>query len=318
MEGYSINSLQSRNTVEVDASSGESPNDDRLTFTESLNSTIINYEWKNGRRYHDYGSGSYKYPNDEREQERLDMVHFATYLLLDERLFLAPFRPERKRVLDVGTAAGRWAIEMGEHYPEADVTGIDLSPIQPRWTPPNVKFIVEDVEEDWIEGEVYDFIHCRYMMGAIRDWPRLIEKFYRHLKPGGWVEFKDATIEVYSEDDTVQPDYAITEMLRALSEASTRLGVSLEYVPHVTTWMAEAGFQNIDRHVAKMPIGTWPKDKRLKLVGALMAAHYVQGVEAFTFVLLREIMDWPQADIEALNARVRAVAQRKSIHAMND
>ena len=37
---------------------------------------------------------------------------------------------------------------VGDEYPEAEVTGIDLSPMQPNWVPPNVKFMVDDAEAD--------------------------------------------------------------------------------------------------------------------------------------------------------------------------
>ncbi|CAI6091046.1 unnamed protein product [Clonostachys chloroleuca] len=40
-------------------------------------------------------------------------------------------------------------------------TEIDLSPIQPRWIPLNVKFIVDDIETDWAGPIQDDDIHCR-------------------------------------------------------------------------------------------------------------------------------------------------------------
>ncbi|OAX78739.1 hypothetical protein ACJ72_06949, partial [Emergomyces africanus] len=55
----------------------------------------------------------YKFPNDEREQDRLNLVHHAIYYLCDEKLFLAPFEPHGKRILDTGTGTGKWPIEMG-------------------------------------------------------------------------------------------------------------------------------------------------------------------------------------------------------------
>jgi hypothetical protein len=38
--------------------------------TTSLSSTIFDYEYENGRRYHGYKAGAYAIPNDETEQER--------------------------------------------------------------------------------------------------------------------------------------------------------------------------------------------------------------------------------------------------------
>lgn len=54
------------------------------------------------------------------------------------------------------------SLTVGDKYPSAKVTGLDLSPIQPVWVPPNVEFVVEDVEEDqWIHGNDFDYIHFR-------------------------------------------------------------------------------------------------------------------------------------------------------------
>lgn len=39
---------------------------------------------------------------------------------------------------------------------------LDLSPIQPKWVAPNVKFEIDDLEKDWTFKENYfDFIHSR-------------------------------------------------------------------------------------------------------------------------------------------------------------
>lgn len=65
---------------------------------------------------------------------------------MDGRIYLAPFdrqNPPRK-VLDIATGTGTWAVDFGDEYPEAIVIGTDLSPIQPAFVPPNVSFFVED------------------------------------------------------------------------------------------------------------------------------------------------------------------------------
>jgi hypothetical protein len=35
---------------------------------------------------------------------------------------------------------------VGDQFPAANILGVDLSPIQPEWVPPNVRFMVDDVE----------------------------------------------------------------------------------------------------------------------------------------------------------------------------
>jgi len=91
-------------------------------------------------------TSAYHFPNDPTENERTEEQYEIIKMVMDGRLHLAPFtqaQPPRK-VLDIATGTGNWAVEMGDRYPEADIIGTDLSPIQPGFVPPNVRFFVED------------------------------------------------------------------------------------------------------------------------------------------------------------------------------
>ncbi|PWI64956.1 hypothetical protein PCL_08407 [Purpureocillium lilacinum] len=267
--------------VEVDKDEEDSTYGDEVSSSStSLRSSIMKYEWKNGRRYHSYRSGTYNFPNDDREQDRLDMIHHVYYRALNDRLFLAPIEPNGLRVLDIGTGPGLWPIDLADLYPGATIFGNDLSPIQPTLVPPNVKFIVDDVELDWVESTKYDYIHCRYMAGSVKDWPRLIRQIYENLKPGG-----------------------------------NRIGRTLDPAPSFKHWVNEAGFINVEEQRFKLPVGSWLKDPRLKETGAFLA---VKVVDAFTAVLFRDILGWSQEEVEVSNALVRAAAKRKQVHPIFD
>jgi hypothetical protein len=72
---------------------------------------------------------------------------------------------------------------VGDEYPSAQILGIDLSPIQPVWVPPNVKFMVDDAELDWLEAEnFYDFVHGRHITPAIKNFPALIERAFKYSR----------------------------------------------------------------------------------------------------------------------------------------
>ena len=101
-------------------------------YTASLTSSIERYPMENGRRYHAYKDGSYVMPNDESELDRLDLTHNMIKITMGMKLHIAPIE-KPKKILDIGTGTGIWAIEMADEYPDAEIIGTDLSATQPTW-----------------------------------------------------------------------------------------------------------------------------------------------------------------------------------------
>lgn len=63
-----------------------------------------------------------------------DLQHALFLRTFNDNLgFAPPNNPNAdvKNVLDIGTGTGIWAIDFADEHPEAQVTGVDLSPIQP-------------------------------------------------------------------------------------------------------------------------------------------------------------------------------------------
>lgn len=84
--------------------------DTRSSASSSLASSIRNYAFENGRRYHKFREGRYNFPNDDPEQEREDMKH-AMLKMLCQTLHFAPLGDLPQEILDIGTGTGIWAIE---------------------------------------------------------------------------------------------------------------------------------------------------------------------------------------------------------------
>ncbi|KAL6234719.1 hypothetical protein BDW75DRAFT_230912 [Aspergillus navahoensis] len=82
-----------------------------LVDTQSLTASVTEYPIENGRTYHKYHEGSYIFPNDEREMDRLDMQHHLCKMLTGGRLFFAPIINPRN-IVDIGTGSGIWPIEL--------------------------------------------------------------------------------------------------------------------------------------------------------------------------------------------------------------
>lgn len=148
--------------------------------TISIGSSILKYRKENGRTYHAYKDGIYLRPNDSLETDRLDLQHHLFTLTFDGKLFICPVAEKKRihRVLDVGTGTGIWAIDFADEHPEAEVLGVDLSPIQPQFVPPNVEFEVDNSEDTWTFSYKFDFIYSRAMEGTFADWPRFFQQCF--------------------------------------------------------------------------------------------------------------------------------------------
>ena len=78
---------------------------DERSYTTSIASSITDYKYEHGRRYHAYQEGRYLLPNDENEQNRMDLQYHAMRLAFEDKPFFAPVN-NPKRVLDAGTGTG--------------------------------------------------------------------------------------------------------------------------------------------------------------------------------------------------------------------
>jgi SAM-dependent methyltransferase len=199
-------------------------------------------------------------PNDEIEQDRLDLHHHIYRLILGGPLYRAPIGKDPQRILDFGTGTGIWAIDIADEFPSAHVIGTDLSPIQPSFVPPNCNFYVDDVESDWAyrEDEKFDFIHGRSMAGGIGDWPNLLRQIYANLKPGGWLEMQEYQAMIGSEDKTEDDPLGmrnypnIQHWVDLVCEGSIMFKKTLHVAKEMKEWMTVAGFEDVKEEVYKV------------------------------------------------------------------
>lgn len=286
---------------------------DEQSFTTSLTSSVTAYKFQHGRRFHAYKEGTYRFPNDEAEQDRLDMFHEICKLLAGDTLALAPFKKDGT-ILDLGTGTGIWAIEAGDTWPDSQVLGNDLSPIQPRWTPPNVKFEIDDVEADWAFAEAFDYVHSRYMTASIANWPRYVNQAFKFTKPGGWAEFQDFDVLPRSDDGSLKEGNQVLKLQTLAAEACEKMGRTGRPGPKLKGLMQEAGYKNITERIFKLPIGMWPQNKRLKQIGALMMVNYMEALEAMTFAMFTSVLGWTIEEVQVFLVGVRNDIRRKDVH----
>jgi SAM-dependent methyltransferase len=285
------------------------------SYISSIASDIRRGIVENGRVYPNYGKNMYGMPMDEQELDRNDFQHHKWLLLLGGKLFLAPISDSVQRILDLGTGTGIWAIGMADRYPSAQVTGVDIAPIQPSWTPPNCAFELDDVEEDWsFRKESFDFIYAREFLTAIRDWNKLIRQSYEHLKPGGWLELSATIPDIRTDDDSIPKDSAYVEAGRIFFEMATKMGTPLEAPRSWKEQVERNGFVDVNEVVYKLPMGPWPKDKRLKEIGAVERMMLLEGFEAYMLRGYTQVLGGDPNTLAVILAQARRELSDPRIH----
>jgi SAM-dependent methyltransferase len=146
--------------------------------------------------------------------------------------------------------------DFADQYPSAEVIGVDISPSQPQWIPPNLKFEIDDVTQPWTYApNSFDYIHMRWLVGAIPDWYALFREVFQTLKPGGIFESKESSCMIQADDGTVPYGSALDQWGRVFVEAGNKFGRSFRvYEDDIQVKAMEAaGF--VDLKVTNLKVG---------------------------------------------------------------
>ncbi|KAG6162981.1 hypothetical protein E4U51_006053 [Claviceps purpurea] len=274
--------------------------------TASLASSMLEYRKIHGRTYHsDRFTTNYILPNDEQHLESEDLCHHYVTVLLDGRLFLAPLEKEKIHMNS----------EFADRFPNASVIGTDLSPCQPQWVPPNVRFEVDDASLEWTWNENhFDFIHIRFILGGIQDWKALFKEAYRCCAPGGWVQSLEIDLDFRSDDGSTELEPFLAEygnLFREGGKITNRPFFLQEIQPQA---FDEAGFvdKKIVRH--KVPFGPWAKDPKLAEAGRFLQAAMENDLQGYTQMVWHNVLQRPADEYPVWLANLRKAMRNHKVH----
>ncbi|KAB8264050.1 S-adenosyl-L-methionine-dependent methyltransferase [Aspergillus pseudonomiae] len=257
--------------------------DSDSTYNDSLGSESYrtSVTLSNGRRYYAYREGKYTLPNNEEEQDQMDLFHHIYSLILDGEIHVAPIK-NAQRVLDIGTGTGIWAVDFADQYAFSEVIGNDLSPIQPKWVPPNCQFEIDDLNQNGQLG------------GSIHDFPRPCRQAFSHLCPGEYFEIQSFTVDIFSDDSSIEKAPYTKQVVSLFQEASARFGKPMN---NLDTWpaaMKESGFTDV--------------------VCKIVKASSIHSVPAYTNILLSRVLGWDKTEIDILNMHVLRESKNLEVH----
>ena len=200
-------------------------------------SSLINHS------YHGYKNAPYIFPDDEKELERLQIIHDCMYRFLGGNIIIPissnsdlignlTFNIKMLIIVDIGTGSGLWAIDMADDYPNTRIIGTDISPIQPNDIPPNCEFRLENLLEGlYLHNGTVDLLHSRLIYHIkfslmirwlavgipTNRWQSYLREIHRVLKPGigrlQMIEFDRGGVgHLYSENNSLPEDSSLSKV----------------------------------------------------------------------------------------------------------
>ncbi|KAL5326129.1 hypothetical protein ACEPPN_007267 [Leptodophora sp. 'Broadleaf-Isolate-01'] len=262
------------------------------------------------------GDAKYYLPNDEMEQDRLDLQHHLFLLTLSGELYNAPIKDipgGLHNVLDIATGTGIWAIEFAHQFPSANVIGTDLSPIQPDLAPPNCHFEVDDAEDPWLFPYQFDYIHGRALATCFKSHLPVFRSAFAYTKPGGYFELQDCIVPFRCIDDSIKGT-ALERWVELIMAGTAKLGKDWTRVKRYREMMVEAGFEDVVERKYEWPVGTWARGERMKMLGLWYREDLLAGLQGFTVAVLTRALGMGREEVEVLLVGVREDIRSNKIH----
>ncbi|KAK0240070.1 S-adenosyl-L-methionine-dependent methyltransferase [Armillaria nabsnona] len=267
---------------------------------------------------------SYLLPSDRDEVQRSEYHHRMLKFVFGGQNYVGPVREvlqfgQQRRVLDLGTGGGLWAIEMADEFPRAEVIGIDLAPIQPRDVPPNCTFELCDLDQQSIPypDGYFDLIHARSMFMGIHNYPRLLREISRLLRPGGLVILIEPnltpTIDPSSPSSSQHDASGWFTFWETYHTCLRRQRIDPTVPQRMADMLFATGtFDNIAKREGNIPVGSWPRDPVILTVGQLQWMDYELLLPALRPFFLT--VGLPETKVRSLIADAQHDLYHPSVH----
>ncbi|KAJ7109433.1 S-adenosyl-L-methionine-dependent methyltransferase [Mycena epipterygia] len=231
---------------------------------------------------------TYLLPVDADEIKRSSLLHRLIQFVFNGRIYVGPVKEtlqfgEYRKVLDLGTGQGVWAVELCDLFSWVRVTGVDVVPIQFTEVPERCQFEIWDINtyDMPYDNGAFDLIHARFVHIGIRDYPRFLGEVARLLRPGGLViliepdlrQFANGRPEIeYTFGSGPRGWFTLWETYRS---CLLLLGIDVTVPQRFEKLLEDTEvFESIVIHEGVIPVGFYPTDSRVLTVGQLQWMAY--------------------------------------------
>lgn len=108
-----------------------------------------------------------------------------------------------KKIVDIGCGTGAMTYLLAKMYPDARVIGVDFSAIPDsrydqleniEYVQADILVLMRDGQDPRFKPGSFDYVFQRLLAFGVTDWSRYISDVTGLLKPGGWLEVQEPSV----------------------------------------------------------------------------------------------------------------------------
>ncbi len=110
---------------------------------------------------------------------------------------------------------------------------------------------------------------------------------------------------LHSDDGTLPNDSAFQKLADCIKSSSEMYGTPSDDPLRWKGWFEARGLEMVTETVLKVPSNPWPKDQRLKLVGAFEMDNLLTNLDGMVMRLFKKSFGWTTEQVDDLLSQVR-------------
>ncbi|KAF5354493.1 hypothetical protein D9758_012391 [Tetrapyrgos nigripes] len=193
---------------------------------------------------------------DERRRLQAQYPFFKKHFCRDRVIFNeAVTLRDDASVLDVGTGAGSWPLDLAQSVPASvSIYGVDISTtLFPETHAPNVVFSDHSgtaLPQNWTDK--FDFVNQNLLSAAFTrdDWIQNLKELFRVTKPGGYIQLLEPSHESWD----CPPDSASDKMKSIYTGLFKNTSLIHDIGERLPQMLLDAGFVDVGQHKSPYPV----------------------------------------------------------------
>jgi len=237
--------------------------------------------------------------------------------------------PPGARVLDIACGPGEWTIALAKQYPDAEITGIDISEHMIGYAQAqarvrhlaNVDFQLMDFRNLAFEEQSFDFINARFIGVAMtkNDWPALWQRCYELLAPGGVLRWSESDIPTTSSKAYDQFYALLAQAMHKTGQSFSVDGRNIGLLPRMIPLLVTAGFTEIEERAYSLDSSYYTQlwqagleisIATIQLVKPLLVRTGVVQEEAYNVLFDQAVAEMQAADYVAMSLMLSVWARK--------